>query len=79
MKTFLLSRQKGKKEECVCICRIQQGRRRSVCGRSRKLRVTNETRTTEKVLYEMADDGEVSALVCDNGSGMVKVRERELP
>ena len=22
----------------------------------------------------MADDGEVSALVCDNGSGMVKVR-----
>ena len=24
----------------------------------------------------MADEGEVSALVCDNGSGMVKVRER---
>jgi len=23
----------------------------------------------------MAEDGEVSALVCDNGSGMVKVRE----
>ena len=25
----------------------------------------------------MADDGEVSALVCDNGSGMVKVRVQE--
>jgi len=24
----------------------------------------------------MADEGEVSALVCDNGSGMVKVRTR---
>lgn len=27
----------------------------------------------------MADDGEVSALVCDNGSGMVKVRYRNIP
>ena len=26
--------------------------------------------------FNMADEGEVSALVCDNGSGMVKVRER---
>ena len=27
-----------------------------------------------KQTLKMADEGEVSALVCDNGSGMVKVR-----
>ena len=34
---------------------------------------------TDTCTEQMADDGEVSALVCDNGSGMVKVRYRNIP
>lgn len=34
--------------------------------------MTDQSRCRAELLEEMADDGEVSALVCDNGSGMVK-------
>ena len=53
----------------------REWRRKARCQVEQRERASDKRR---KKTPTMADDGEVSALVCDNGSGMVKVRIRVL-